>query len=208
MAAGTVRDAVRAGERRRQILAAAEACFARRGFHAATMPDICAEAGLSPGTVYRYFRSKDELVEAIVEEDRAESLELLETNAARPDPLAAIFETVDGTLRELGKPGAAALVVEVCAEAARNPRVGEVVRRHDESVFGRLEVVLRRGQALGEIDPDLEPAATARLLAALIDGLLVRKAIAPEFDLNTLAPAIKRAVAAVLQPPDQTGAGR
>ena len=42
-----------AAERRQQIIAAAAVCFARRGFHGATMPEICAEAKLSPGTVYR-----------------------------------------------------------------------------------------------------------------------------------------------------------
>jgi AcrR family transcriptional regulator len=44
--------------RRQQILDAALACFSRRGFHQSTMQDICQEAELSPGAVYRYFRSK------------------------------------------------------------------------------------------------------------------------------------------------------
>src|SRR5688500_8917991 len=53
--------------RRAQIVNAAVACFAREGFHRTTMHDICREAGLSPGAVYRYFASKDELIQAIAD---------------------------------------------------------------------------------------------------------------------------------------------
>ena len=51
--------------RRQQILDAARVCFTRNGFHATSMQDVIAEAGLSVGAVYRYFRSKEELVAAI-----------------------------------------------------------------------------------------------------------------------------------------------
>ena len=50
--------------RRRQIIDAAYQCFARKGFHQTTMRDIYEEAGLSPGAVYHYFDSKDEIIQA------------------------------------------------------------------------------------------------------------------------------------------------
>lgn len=52
--------------RRQQILNAAMACFARKGFHQTTMADIAAEAGVSDTLAYRYFSGKEELVEAAV----------------------------------------------------------------------------------------------------------------------------------------------
>ncbi|MCQ0020046.1 TetR/AcrR family transcriptional regulator [Actinomadura madurae] len=52
--------------RRRQILEAARACFVRKGIHETSMQDIFAEAGLSAGAVYRYFKSKNEIIEANV----------------------------------------------------------------------------------------------------------------------------------------------
>ena len=61
----------RQAEQRRRILDAAIACFARGGFHATGMQAVCAEAGMSPGGLYRYFRSKEAIIEAIVERDRA-----------------------------------------------------------------------------------------------------------------------------------------
>ncbi len=49
---------------RHQIIDAAYRCFARKGFHQATMRDIYAEANLSPGAVYHYFDSKDAIIQA------------------------------------------------------------------------------------------------------------------------------------------------
>src|SRR2546421_9201477 len=57
--------------RRQQIVDAALACFARDGFHRATMQDICREAELSPGAIYRYFDGKDAIIEAIADERHA-----------------------------------------------------------------------------------------------------------------------------------------
>lgn len=51
--------------RRRQIMDAAITCFAREGFHRATMQDIVAETGLSAGAIYRYFWSKEDIVAAL-----------------------------------------------------------------------------------------------------------------------------------------------
>src|SRR5919206_2725488 len=57
-------------DRRAQILDAAERSFCRSGFHRTTMQDIAAEAGMSPGNLYRYFPSKDALVAGLCERDR------------------------------------------------------------------------------------------------------------------------------------------
>ena len=53
--------------RREQILAAARACFLRNGLHTTSMQDLIREAGLSVGAVYRYFKSKNEIINAIAE---------------------------------------------------------------------------------------------------------------------------------------------
>ena len=57
--------------RRRQIMDAAIRCFAREGFHRTTMQDIFRETGLSAGAIYRYFKSKEDIVAAIAAEHRA-----------------------------------------------------------------------------------------------------------------------------------------
>src|SRR5690348_18411342 len=60
-------------DRRDEILAAAQTCFARSGFHQTSMQEICAEAGMSPGNLYRYFPSKEALIAGISERNRAQA---------------------------------------------------------------------------------------------------------------------------------------
>ena len=66
-------NAQRQSDRRLEILDAAQLCFARSGFHGASMQEICAEARMSPGNLYRYFPSKEALIAGICERNRAEA---------------------------------------------------------------------------------------------------------------------------------------
>lgn len=187
-----------AAERRRQILEAAASCFARRGFHGATMPDICAAAGLSPGTVYRYFRSKEDLIEALVEADLSETLALISASSRASDTASAIELIADAWLAPMADPVAAAVYLEVGAEGARNARVAAIVRRHDKSVIGALADLLRRGQERGELSPDLDSRLAAEMLSALLDGVASRKALFPETDLGRFAPVLDQMIARLL----------
>ena len=65
--------------RRQQILEAARACFARQGFHQTSIKDICQEAGLSPGAVYRYFPSKEHIIAATCLGCQQESIDFIES---------------------------------------------------------------------------------------------------------------------------------
>src|SRR5437764_12069088 len=78
-------------DRRAEILAAAQRCFVRSGFHGASMQDICSEAGMSPGNLYRCFPSKEELIAAIAERDRAEVAQ----DFARADLSRGLFAGVE-----------------------------------------------------------------------------------------------------------------
>src|SRR3954463_12706981 len=80
-------------DRQAEILAAAQRCFVRSGFHGASMQDICTEAGMSPGNLYRYFPSKEAIIAAIAERDRAEVGEQLGA-AQFSDDFFATFEAL------------------------------------------------------------------------------------------------------------------
>src|SRR5437660_12047932 len=79
-------------DRRAEILAAAQRCFVRSGFHGASMQDICSEAGMSPGNLYRYFPSKEALIAGIAERDRAEVAQ----DFARADLSRGLFAVIEG----------------------------------------------------------------------------------------------------------------
>src|SRR5438093_13661882 len=82
--------------RREQILAAAAACFSRNGFHQTSMQDICAEADVSPGAFYRYFRSKEEIIGAISDANYRQELALVEEIKTR----GATLEVLDELAKE------------------------------------------------------------------------------------------------------------
>ena len=87
--------------RKRDILDAAAACFARAGLHRATMDDICTQAGLSKGAVYGYFKSKDDIVSALKVESVQRDAAIIRSATQSGDPedafsamFAAVLDTV------------------------------------------------------------------------------------------------------------------
>src|SRR6476646_7997324 len=68
-----------------RIMDAAKICFVRSGFQGASMQQICAEAGMSPGALYRYFPSKEAIIEAICEADRADDAKLFAAILSNPN---------------------------------------------------------------------------------------------------------------------------
>src|ERR1051325_2409346 len=85
----------RQSDRRDEILEAAERCFVRSGFHQTSMQEICAEAGMSAGNLYRYFPSKEALIAGIAERDRAE----VGQSFARADLSRGLFNVLEGMAR-------------------------------------------------------------------------------------------------------------
>ena len=82
--------------RRQQILDAARTCFLRNGFHMTSMQDVIAEGGLSVGAVYRYFKSKNDIVEAIAEQYATQVSDLLVALVADPD--RSLVDVMEGAV--------------------------------------------------------------------------------------------------------------
>ena len=169
--------------RRRQILSAARACFIRKGFNQTTMRDICEESQLSPGAIYRYFRGKDEIIEAIGREGVAQ---MVATVQERQDALRLpqLLEfLVERFFSPVGQPDAEAglkVDVETWAEGLRNESMA--LHLHDQIVATKnvLAEVIRRGQAEERLNRDLDPGTAAIAMMALHYGLRVLKAQAPD----------------------------
>src|SRR5438045_6821019 len=77
-------------DRRAQILEAAVVCFAKRGFHQASMHDISTEAGISVGLIYRYFQNKEAVIAAMADRHKQEIQELVERARQAPSLLEAL----------------------------------------------------------------------------------------------------------------------
>lgn len=162
-----------AEKRRRQILDAALRCFARKGFHQTSMHEICAEAGLSAGALYRYFPSKSELIVAIAEADCAEFRAPLSAG----DGDEAFFPRLDAALGvwlERLMQNDRALVAEVLAEAARDPDLARRLTGADAPMRRALADMVREGQARGEVDPALDVDQAVRVVVLALDGVVLR----------------------------------
>lgn len=180
--------------RRRQIIDAAYQCFARKGFHQTTMRDIYEEANLSPGAVYHYFDSKDEIIQASFDFDYLRSRDLFSAAIASDDPLGALEELLDFLLHGLkgaATLGAARVNVQGWGEALVNPRLGETRRQVIDFYVDATAQVIRKAQEAGQIDPSLDPRSMSQLLLSVYYGLELQLALDLELDVDQYAAAIK-----------------
>lgn len=175
--------------RRQEILDAAIECFTRRGFHQTTMDEICEQAGLSPGAVYRYFANKDEIIEAAVQQGFGpDFVDWIEEEAGRFDDFRELMELMTGIYfrrfdRQPGIDTIMGLRLRAWAEALHNPEVRSEVLDRWNHHLALTEQIVRRAQERGQIDPDLDPAAVSRVLQAIDDGFTLQWAIDPNFDV-------------------------
>ncbi|WP_285493074.1 TetR/AcrR family transcriptional regulator [Actinomadura sp. NBRC 104425] len=177
-------------QRRQQILDAARACFIRKGFHETSMQDIFAEAGLSAGAVYRYFKSKTEIVESISSE--AISMmggALYEIVAEHPPPPPE--EAMERLMAHMLENGESYLNSFTLA-----PQVWSLAM-HDSGYRNNIANVLRPVHALwttyaenlrdaGMLPPDSDPEAVSRTLLALVPGFMLQRVILGGISPETL----------------------
>ena len=157
-------------DKRRQLLDAAVRVFGRKGFHASRVGDIAEEAGVAHGLLYHYFKSKDQVLEAVFQENwnllvaRVESVE--ETDEPASDQLRHIAAIVLRTWLHL--PDVVRVVIQ---EFGRSPelaeRIGELTLPIDA-----LERVIERGIERGEFRKDIDPTFAATVVYGSIDELL------------------------------------
>lgn len=179
-------------ERREQIQDAAARCFARQGFHATSMDDVIAEAGLSAGAVYGHFRAKDELIEAVA--GRAMELvgEVLGEVAEAVTPAAML----DGVLSLMGKLSErygfdpTAVAIQAWGESLRSPAVLARVSEAYRLIRTQMAGAVRRWQQAGLVAADADPDEVAKVLFGLIPGYIVQRQLLGDVRPDRYAAAL------------------
>jgi TetR/AcrR family transcriptional repressor of uid operon len=163
-------DPIKHEEKRRQILEIAERCFLRDGFRGASISEICAEAQMSPGHLYHYFKSKESIIRDLTELHLQRAASRFDQMAEKTNVLEAFLSEVDvwRTTKMKRNP---ALILEVVAEASRNPAIAETLNRRTQALRDMLARFLREGQERGQIDPQLDPDLAAAVLLSLVDAI-------------------------------------
>jgi TetR/AcrR family transcriptional regulator, repressor for uid operon len=174
-------------DRRAEILDAAQRCFVRSGFHGASMQDICAEAGMSPGNLYRYFPSKEAIIAGICERDRADVMQSFAMVDQSTDFFAAF-----GALAHhhfVGRPDDdVALCIEIMAESRRNPEIARLCQGFEADVKARLVAMLREAAKRGDISAEIDFDAVVTMLMLIGDGVWWRRASDSSFKAETMLP--------------------
>ncbi len=187
--------------RRAEILSVAEALFAEHGFHQTGMAAICDGAGMSPGALYRYFRSKSDLIQGIVERERRALLESVGRLEGTGDLVGALVELLVEGIRESAEADYARLALEIAAEARRNPDVGAVLERAEVEVTRQLAGHLAAAKRAGVVGTGADPDVAARLLVAVLDGSVGARGSLAELPPKRLRAALRRLVVGLLDLP-------
>ncbi|WP_413728105.1 TetR/AcrR family transcriptional regulator [Sodalis sp. RH19] len=157
-------------DRRDHIIAAARLCFRKHGFHGAGMAEIAAQSQLSVGQIYRYFTNKEAIIEEIAHRIVKHRVQLMRDNDNNLEHMAlalADHRLLDGDETEINQ----ALMLEVSAEATRNPRIARILLDVDAVLFREGCHMLM--QSYPEMSHDAA-ANLAELIAVLSEGTMLR----------------------------------
>lgn len=167
-------------DRRTQILEAAVVCFAKHGFHQASMHDISAEAGISVGLIYRYFQNKEAVIAAMADRHKKEINELVERARQAPSLLEALEILFTAHCCEDSPRVISAFVVDLYAEASRNPQMADLVRDVLQTAMSGVIDVIARSPEIKNVAHNLSPKQIAELIFAAARGMLMFDILQPQ----------------------------
>ncbi len=161
--------------KRQEILAAAIAVFAEKGYHSTKMADIAQKAEMGKGTLYEYFRTKEELPKTIfglMIQDFDQQISKIEQT--HPDPVEAILAGIQLCFQDLDEfAHVTPLVFEVLGnkELDRSIGLSEDFEQWLESLNQFFVTQIQAGQSQGQIVSDLSAPIFARMLVSTLDGM-------------------------------------
>ncbi|WML56202.1 TetR/AcrR family transcriptional regulator [Neobacillus sp. PS2-9] len=167
-------------KKKKEILASALVCFAKKGFQVATIDDIVGHSGISKGAIYNYFKSKDEIYLELMNTDTKETYESLvkdlgtyDSAIEKIDFLFNLYLLVDFSNKDIK--GKFIVHDEFKLHASRHPELAEkLTDRRKQYFVDLLAGIIKEGQESGEIKKDLHPEVMADLFWSMINGVTVQ----------------------------------
>jgi len=186
--------------RRLQILDAALKCFVKHGFHQASMKQICEAAKMSPGNVYRYFKSKDEIILAASDYESDWIVKAIGKLEKSRNLSKAITKLMIKIIKSESDPETSKLLIEIYAESTRNPVLKEKFIESDLRDRRALANLIRLAQADGRASPNANPDQIAEAIVVLVDGYTNRLMLNPDFNLLAAEPTLRSIIDNMLLP--------
>lgn len=174
-------------ERRKEILAVALQAFNEKGYDKTSMDDVVRATGLSKGTIYWYFKNKQEMFTALMEfvvDQFFEEFDFMLSSTHDLTPRAAlsmIFETVNAIVDM--NPNSAALTIDFMLQALHYPDLRKKYAGYYARYIDELGAIIQRGIDEGTFRQIDAHAASASLIG-LMDGIMLQALLKDEMNLD------------------------
>lgn len=165
--------------RKEKILEAALECFSTKGYYASTVDDIVKYSKLSKGSVYNYFKSKEEIFISLLHQRNVSVLEELTQSLAEiSSPLEKLRYWIKTDIPyNINKKKFMHVHIESWLYAADAPHVKEVLKEQFDLSFQLTQEIVIQGQEAGEIRQNIDPDAASAMFWSLHDGIWLHASI-------------------------------
>jgi AcrR family transcriptional regulator len=194
-------EKTRAG-RRQHILTSALKCFSRNGFHATSIHDVIAETGMSSSAVYRYFPSKEAMIEATTDEGLARVRDIFVSLLSR-EPCPTPAETVTLLVAEIDSRAMnpdydmTRIALQAWSETLRDPLLRERARALYLDTLDHITELAGRWRDDGLLPPHADTRSTAATLFSLMHGLIVMHHVVDDVPADMLRTGLSLLGAAI-----------
>jgi AcrR family transcriptional regulator len=144
------------------------------------MHDISAEAGISVGLIYRYFENKEAVISAMADRHKKEIQEVLERAREAPSLFESLEILFTAHCCENVPNVQSAFVVDLYAEASRNPQVADLVRDVLQTAMDGVTDLIARSPETTNAAHGLKPHELSELIFAVARGMLMRDVLQPQ----------------------------
>ena len=187
-----------------RILDAATKCFVRSGFRGASMHDICREAEMSPGALYRYFPSKESVIEAISENHRREDMAFLSRMGEGPTIIDGFMAAVMAHVEHVHASGMGPLFTEIKAESLRNETVRQCCMKSEGQFIDAFRAFASAAKDAGLINPISDINTLVSVMMAMGEGIIFSDLPEQGVTVDKLEPFLRALAMAFLRPADST----
>ena len=164
--------AKRAGEKYAAILNAAVRVFSETGYHRAQVARIAKEAGVADGTVYLYFKNKEDILISLFQEKMGEFIARIENDISSVDSAPEkLFRIIQSHFTLLGENPAMARVTQIELRQA-DVKIAEGIHQSLKQYFRLIESIISEGQFRGELKPNLDVKLMRKMIFGTMDEVV------------------------------------
>ncbi len=194
---------VNTGDKREQILKAAENCLREQGLSRVNIREIAKEAGVSIGSVHYYFSTKEHILMEIFRKFVERVSKSVPKGSKEADPSVVLLGFLDGFFDELAAdPGACRIFMDLWGHAGKHPELQELLKSYYRRSLKWAQKLIEQGVEQGVFRVE-DPLGAAVQIIAIIDGVKVQQLLfGKKIDLARTRKACKEFVENALRAPE------